>query len=64
LLLKALQKGDIRDLSVEQLTPFVPMAYKVLEAAKEGEYLFQLLRLHCDKLVKTLFSHRPAEMPP
>jgi hypothetical protein len=38
LLLKELQKGNISDLSAEQLAPFVPMAYKFLEAAKEGEY--------------------------
>lgn len=38
ILLKELQQGNVRDLSAEQLAPFVPMAYKFLEAAKEGEY--------------------------
>lgn len=38
LLLKELKKGNLSDLSAEQVAPFVPMAYKFLEAAKEGEY--------------------------
>ncbi|MGA8498337.1 MAG: hypothetical protein WB764_22815, partial [Xanthobacteraceae bacterium] len=38
MLLKELREGNIPDLSAEQLAPFVPMAYKFLEAAKEGEY--------------------------
>jgi hypothetical protein len=38
LLLRELQKGNIQDLSSEQITAFVPMTYKFLEAAKEGEY--------------------------
>jgi hypothetical protein len=38
ILLKELQQGKVSDLSAEQLAPFVPMAYKFLEAAKEGEY--------------------------
>jgi hypothetical protein len=38
LLLGELRKGNIQDLSSEQAAAFVPMAYKFLEAAKEGEY--------------------------
>jgi hypothetical protein len=42
LLIEALERGEIRDLSAERLEPFVPMAYKFMEAAKEGEYLHNL----------------------
>jgi hypothetical protein len=38
LLLGELRKGNVQNLSNEQLVPFVPMAYKFFEAAKEGEY--------------------------
>lgn len=38
ILLKELQHGNVNNLSAEQLAPFVPMAYKFFEAAKEGEY--------------------------
>jgi hypothetical protein len=38
LLLNELRKGHIQDLSDEQAAAFIPMTYKFLEAAKEGEY--------------------------
>ena len=34
----ASRNGNVRDLSHEQIVPFMPMAYKFFEAAKEGEY--------------------------
>jgi hypothetical protein len=37
-LMEALAKGQITDLSAEQVAQFVPMAYRFLEAAKQGEY--------------------------
>jgi len=36
ILLEQLRKGKVESLSAKQLAPFVPMAYKFLEAAKEG----------------------------
>ena len=38
LLLDELRKGNVQNLSAEQLAPLLPMTYKFLEAAKEGEY--------------------------
>jgi hypothetical protein len=38
LLMEALARGEIRDLSSEHFVQFVPMAYRFLEAAKQGEY--------------------------
>lgn len=37
ILLEELKKGNIQDLSAEQVAPLCPMTYKFLEAAKEGE---------------------------
>lgn len=42
ILIQALQHGDVLDLSSERIAEIVPMAYKFLEAAKEGEYLHNL----------------------
>ncbi|MGO9135889.1 MAG: hypothetical protein ACLP8A_17840 [Methylovirgula sp.] len=41
-LLKRLQAGEITLLSQEQLTAYIPMAYKFFEAVKEGEYQHNL----------------------
>jgi hypothetical protein len=37
LLIRALERGEIRDVSAEQFAPFVPMAYKFMEAIGKTE---------------------------
>jgi hypothetical protein len=38
ILFEQLRKGNVPNLSNEQLVPFVPMGYKFFQAAMEGEY--------------------------
>src|SRR2546425_8185219 len=38
ILLDALRRGNVQNLSAKQLVPFIPMGYKFFEAGKEGEY--------------------------
>jgi hypothetical protein len=38
LILEELRKGNVQNLSHEQLAAFIPMGYKFFEAARQGEY--------------------------
>lgn len=53
LLLEELRKGNVQNLSEEQLTAFIPMDYKFLEAAKEGE---------CERNLRILAAYLVGEL--
>jgi hypothetical protein len=38
ILVEEVSKGNLRDLSDEQLKPLIPMAHRLAEACKQGEY--------------------------
>jgi hypothetical protein len=58
LLAEELRKGNIECLSDEQVWQFVPMAYKFLEAAKEGEHE-RILRILAALLTSQLHQEIP-----
>lgn len=53
LLLEEIRKGNVQNLSEEQLTAFIPMEYKFLEAAKEGE---------CERNLRILAAYLVGEL--
>ena len=58
ILLERIKAGDIEALNEEQVIEFVPMAYRLYEATKEGEYVHNL-RILREYIVNDLKQSKP-----